>query len=41
MATDMRRLVMKLVEHAQRIAGRCRPGRSYRFVPFVRSVGRN
>ncbi len=39
LATDTRRLAMKLVERAKRLADRCRRGRSYRFVPFVRSIG--
>jgi glycosyl transferase family 25 len=38
-AIDARRLALKLVERAKRLADRCRPGRSYRFIPFARSVG--
>ncbi len=38
LATDARRLALKLMERAKRLADRCRPGRSYRFIPFVRSV---
>ena len=39
LAIDMRRLAMRLLEWAGRIGIRCRPGRSYRFIPFVRSTG--
>jgi glycosyl transferase family 25 len=38
LATDARRLALKLAERAKRLADRCRPGRSYRFIPFVRTV---
>ena len=38
LAIDARRLAMKLFERAKRLAERCRRGRSYRFIPFVRSV---
>jgi glycosyl transferase family 25 len=35
---DARRLALKLIERAKRLADRCRGGRSYRFIPFVRSA---
>ena len=38
LATDARRLALKLVERAKRLADRYRRGRSYRFIPFVRSA---
>lgn len=37
-AVDARRLALKLVERAKRLADRGRRGRSYRFIPFTRSV---
>ena len=40
LAIDGRRLALKLVERAKRLADRCRPGRSYRFIPFMRSAGK-
>ena len=39
LAIDTRRLAMKLLGWARRLGDRFRRGRSYRFVPFVRSVG--
>jgi hypothetical protein len=38
LATDSRRLALKLAERAKRLADRCRPGRLYRVIPFVRTV---
>ena len=38
LAIDARRLALKLLERAKRLADRCRPGRLYRHIPFVRSV---
>jgi glycosyl transferase, family 25 len=35
---DVRRWAWKLVERGKRLADRCRRGRSYRFIPFVRSA---
>lgn len=36
-AIDSRRLAMKFMERAKRLADRLRPGRRYQFIPFVRS----
>lgn len=38
LATDARRLALKLAERARRLVDGCRPGRSYRFIAFARSV---
>ena len=39
LAIDARRLAMKLLGWARRLGDRFRRGRSYRFIPFVRSPG--
>jgi glycosyl transferase family 25 len=38
LAIDARRLALKLAERVKRLTDRCRRGRSYRFIPFARSV---
>ncbi len=38
MAIDTRRLALKIVERAKRLADGWRPGRSYRFIPFVQAA---